>query len=129
MTPEQKIKFLILKKNAEWKKEPAPDATDENIDSMFDGEENVWDAKDEVRGGEVETNITPPYSRHYEARSVAAQMPDKSWVGWTYWYGGGKHGEPEEVDWMNEAYDLECSEEEKMVTVRAFSRPIQTPST
>ena len=49
-------------------------------------------------------------------------MPDGSWVGWTYWYGGGKHAEPEVMDWMGEAYPLDCVEEEKMVTVRTFTK-------
>ena len=51
-------------------------------------------------------------------------MPDGSWVGWTYWYGGGKYGEPEAIDWMDDAYDLACTEEEKVVTVRTFTKQV-----
>jgi len=58
--------------------------------------------------------------RHYESKAVAMKMPDGSWIGWTYWYGGGKHGEPEAIDWMNEAYDVDCHEEEKVVVVQTF---------
>jgi hypothetical protein len=45
-----------------------------------------------------------------------------SWIGWTYFYGGGKYGEPESIDWMSEAYFLDVAEEEKMVVVRTFKK-------
>ena len=75
----------------------------------------------EVRGGQCETDIPAPWSRHYESKSVAAKLEDGSWVGWTYWYGGGKHGEPQAVDWIEYAYNLECKEEERLVVVRTFT--------
>lgn len=80
------------------------------------------DYKYEMREGAIETGLPCEHSRHYESKSVAAQASDGSWGGWTYWYGGGKHGEPESIDWMNEAYDLDCKEEEKLVVVRTFSK-------
>jgi hypothetical protein len=124
MTPEQKIKWAILLRAAELNGEPAPEVTSENIDDVCEelAEEDIyWDAKSEVRGGQVETGLPSPRSRHYESKAVAAQLPDGSWVGWTYWYGGGKYGEPEAIDWMAEAYDLDCQEEEKLVVVRTFT--------
>lgn len=27
------------------------------------------------------------------------QAPDGTWVGWTYWYGGGKYAEPSAIPW------------------------------
>ena len=126
MTPEQKVKLLILLKNAEWNKEELPEITSENIDSIYDetdGDDyDLTDACNDIRGGDVETKIDTPYSRYYESKSVAAKLPDGSWVGWTYWYGGGKHGEPSSIDWMDEAYDLDCKEEEKTLIVREFTR-------
>lgn len=122
MTPEQKLKHLALNVLAVWAKQPLPVVTAENVDALYEEQDETYDAKNDVRGGEVETDIEAPYSRHYEAKSVAAQMPDGSWVGWTYWYGGGKHGEPEGIDWMDEAYNLDCMEEQKMVVVRTFTK-------
>ena len=126
MTPEQKLKHAIILKAQDWDlaypKEPI---TAENIDDLFeemDEEGALQDATGEIRTTGIETGLPAPHSRHYESESVAAQMPDGSWVGWTYWYGGGKHGEPEAIDWMDEAYDLKVVEEEKMVTVRTFTR-------
>jgi hypothetical protein len=125
MTPKQKIRHAILLKNQEWSGDnPLPAITADNIDAVFSERNDDYElqgATDELRGGEVETGLPCASSRHYESKSVAAKMPDGSWVGWTYWYGGGKHGEPEAVEWMDDAYDLTVTEEEKVVTVRTFA--------
>lgn len=126
MTPEQKLKWAILAKAAEWEKSPAPEYPCENVDELYQklvDEGGHWDAKNEVRCGTVETELKCEWSRHYESKAVAMKMPDDSWVGWTYWYGGGKHGQPDTVDWMEYAYDLSCKEEEKTITVQTFSLP------
>ena len=68
----------------------------------------------------METGLKCEWSRHYESKAVAMKFPDGSWVGWTYWYGGGKHGEPSSIEWMDDAYDVDCHEEEKMVVVQTF---------
>lgn len=132
MTPEQKIKHLILIKDRELlasygdEREPLPEITAENIDDIFEAaeeDEPLYDGRSETREGyDCETDIPCQSSRHYESKSVAAQYVDGSWVGWTYWYGGGKHGEPEAVDWIEYAYNLDCVEEEKVVTVRTFAK-------
>lgn len=127
MTPEQKIKYLMLAVSARWQKIDPPDylaMTGEDIDEAYDvlvSEDGHWDAKSETREGEVETGLPADGGCHYEAKAVAAQLPDRSWVGWTYYYGGGKHSDPESIDWMEDAYDLSCTEEEKVVTVRTFT--------
>ena len=98
MTPEQKIKHAILNIVAKWADAPAPDVTAENVDELYEAadESYVQDARNEVRSSGIETGLPCKGSRHYESESVAAKMPDGSWVGWTYWYGGGKYGEPED---------------------------------
>ena len=125
MTPEQKMKALVIAKFWEWEQPTVPvTLTADNVDDLYDeieGEDyTLQDARSEVRCGVHETGLPAPHSRHYESKSVAAQTLDGSWVGWTYWYGGGKHGVPEAIDWMDEAYDLKVTEEEKMVVVRTF---------
>lgn len=127
MTPEQKIKHLILNRRAELADESAPVVTAENVDDLYEEAEtnddgNLQDARNEVRCSGIETGLGCDWSRHYESNAVAAQAPDGSWVGWTYWYGGGKHGEPEAIDWIEDAYDVACAEEQKMVTVRTFTK-------
>jgi len=127
MTPEQKIKHAILNIVAKLADAPAPDVTAENVDELYEAadESYVQYARSEVRSSGIETGLPCKSSRHYESKSVAAKMPDGSWVGWTYWYGGGKYGEPEAIDWMDDAYDLACTEEEKVVIVRTFSKASQ----
>lgn len=130
MTPQQKIKHAILLRAIDFGS-IAPiegEITADNVDELYDANNEDWelqDARSEVRSGDVETDLPCEWSRHYESKSVAAKMPDGSWVGWTYWYGGGKHGEPEAIDWIADAYDVDCKEEEKLVTVRTFARIIQ----
>jgi len=133
MTPEQKIKHAIIIGVAEYYSDnKAVQETinnllvdDENIDESYDficEEDMQWDVIYEIREGQVETDVPSESSRHYESKSVAMKMPDDTWVGWTYWYGGGKHAEPDAIDWMDEAYDLNCKEEEKVVVVREFTK-------
>lgn len=130
MTPEQKLKHAILLRAVEMENTQLQDdpVTAENVDALFDESDEEWelqDARNEMRCGQVETGIDCEWSRHYESKAVAAQMPDGSWVGWTYWYGGGKHGEPDSIDWMDAAYDLICTEEVKTMTVRTFAIPAE----
>lgn len=131
MTPEQKIKRDILLAAA--KQEPAINDLDlektltaENIDDTFYDLQNSYDLvgeqAEEFRSSGEDTGIDCQFSRHYESKAVATKLTDGTWVGWTYWYGGGKHGEPEAVDWMDEAYELDVTEEEKLVVVRSFAK-------
>lgn len=128
MTPTQKIKreILIQAGKCEDLADIVKDGiTEENIDSLYSElieRDAHWDFESEFRYGEVETNLPGEYSRHYESKSVAAKCCDGTWVGWTYWYGGGKHGNPGEIEWMNDAYDLDCKEEWKVVLVREFRK-------
>jgi len=126
MTPEQKIKHAILNIVAKWADAPAPDVTAENVDELYEAadESYVQGAHNKMRSSGIETGLPCKGSRHYESESVAAKMPDGSWVGWTYWYGGGKYGEPEDIEWMDDAYDLDCAEEEKVVIVRTFTKQV-----
>lgn len=126
LTPEQRIKYeLILTAEANDASRGIGEPTPEKIEAEYerlDEADLMQDLRYEFRSGEVETGLPTQYSRDYESKEVAAKLNDGGWVGWTYWYGGGKHGEPEAIDWMNEAYALDCVEEQKMVTVRTFTK-------
>lgn len=130
MTPEQKIQHLILIRHEQFGDDPetiefAKGLDASGVDDQFAAlseDYELQDATDEVREGQVETGLPCDWSRHYESKAVAAQYIDGSWVGWTYWYGGGKHGEPEGVDWIEYAYDLNCVEQERVVTFREFTK-------
>ena len=125
MTAEQKVKALILIRGRAWGHDEIEAITKDSVDELWthwNGIGDLQDAAEEVREGEIETGLDCESDRNYESKAVAAQLPDGSWVGWTYWYGGGKHGYPREIEWMSEAYDLTCAEEQKVVTVQTFAK-------
>lgn len=127
MTPEQKIKHLILLRHVEFTGIALPEVTAENIDEVYeeiDGEDYaLQDARYEMRESGEETGLpTRHHSRHYENDEVAVEYIDGSWVGFTYWYGGGKHGEPESIDWMDDAYDVAATQETRIVNVFALAK-------
>jgi hypothetical protein len=77
----------------------------------------IHDLKEEFRCSGEPSGIRPEWSRHYEGESRARQLRDGSWVGWTYWYGGGKHSEPHAVPWLEDAYMVNQSTETRVVNV------------
>lgn len=123
MKPETKVKYAILDLSAIWEDKQLPtDLAEEQVLELWDEAEYLEDAISEIRYSGVETGLEGRYSRHYESEEVAIQCPNGDWVGFTYWHGGGKFGEPEAIEWIEHAYDLECKEEEKLVVVRTFTK-------
>lgn len=134
MTAEQAIKREILSQICrQWpEKYPKLNATTlapgNVIDAAYaemrdgDGCDAIIDAESDFRLSGYQTDLPCEYSRHYESDSMATKLTDGSWVGWTRWYGGGKHGDPGAIDWMEDAYFLDVTEEEKMVTVRTWKK-------
>ncbi len=60
--------------------------------------------KYDMRQSGIDTGIHCGRDRNYSSKSVAKKMTDGPWIGWTYWFGGGKHGEPDAVEWLEESY-------------------------
>ena len=131
MTPTQKLKREIILKCRSWSGDAASGEfvpiTDENVEALYNAAGDdfpncFYDAREEIRGGGERSGISKPnYSRHYESDEVALRCCDETWIGWTYWHGGGKHGEPSAVPWMEEAYDVVCTVETRPVNI--FSLP------
>lgn len=122
MTPGQKIKHLILLAANRLNDVPAPTITADNVDAEYRAaydQEELYEAIQEVRGSGEPTGLKCDWSRHYESQAVAVEYIDGSWVGFTYWYGGGKHGEPESIDWMDDAYAVTATQETRIVNVFA----------
>lgn len=121
LTPEQKLKYAILELQFRWNDTTIPfDLNGDQIEDLWDETEDLSEAMYEIRCNGTPTGLNAPSCRHYESEAVAVQCPNGEWVGFTYWYGGGKHGEPEAISWIEHAYDVECFEEQKMMTVRTF---------
>lgn len=123
LTPEQYLKWMMIVVHGDFREYSPVEITPEIVEDLWEDLcDELQDVKYEFREGEVETGLPCESSRHYESYSVAAKAPGGKWIGWTYWYGGGKHGCPEEIDWMEDAYFLDCKEEEKLVVVRTFTK-------
>lgn len=115
------IEFMASDCDNEW----SYVLTDENVYEAYEdfSEKDLHgDGEDEFRcSGEV-TSIRNDGSRHFEADSVARKLLNGQWVGWTYYYGGGKHAEPSAMDWMDDAYFLSVEEKEVTITRREFTK-------
>jgi hypothetical protein len=99
----------------------AADISGTDVDDIYSETADLYDLVQEYRQGTVETQLPCDYSRNYESRAVATLTP-QGWVGWTFWYGGGKHAEPEALDWQTDAYDLTCREESRTMIVQTFTK-------
>lgn len=134
MTPQQKLKHAILIRQHEmYPTDPLPhdSITGDEIDALYekiDNAGNLGDAKEEVRTCGNESSILfvcpPGYhmaQRNYECDEVAYQTPH-GWVGYTYWYGGGKHSEPSAIEWMAFSYDLDCKEKPITIIQQTFTK-------
>ena len=127
MTAEQEIKrnILCLLRDNDEEIVFIPDPIkDEDIEDLYEraGVYNLYyDDEEEFRCCGEPTGVECDYSRHYESESVGIEVTPGVWVGWTYWSGGGKHGEPESVEWMNDAYYLDITGEE-VVTKYTFKK-------
>ncbi len=128
MTATQRIKreilVLALKENDDlkWDGEINESNVDEAYTTVRKDNDAHWDYESEFRSSGEKTGLDCDWSRHYESDAVARKLSDGTWVGWTYWHGGGKYGEPGAVEWMKQAYDLDVTEKEVLKTVRTFKK-------
>ena len=113
MTAPQLIKLAIIDLAIEWGQLGAGNTSDistETIDDLYDeykGDSLLDDCDNETRTSGNETGLPCDMSRHYDSESVAINVRGV-WVGFTEWSGGGKHGEPEAIDWIDSAYFVEA---------------------
>lgn len=142
LTPPQKIKWAILTKAIEEgdvSRSALKDVPCETLHTVIDAiyfqhvtNEGIgYHLEKEFREGQWETDIPPDHALeldllYYEKKSVAAQMPDGTYVGWTYWYGGGKDAEPESISWIPYAYSVTIKDEEVSIVQRTFHKAIQS---
>jgi len=135
MNAEQSIKRHILMSMLTEEQMDEDDnldlSTADGVDAAYEQAEEytgsfedteIIDEVSDFRCSGQETNLTcKEYSRHYESERVAAKLNDGTYVSWVYWTGGGKHGEPEAMGWMEDAFFVDCEEKQQMVTTYNFS--------
>ena len=95
--------------------------TDDNIDYVYgevcelDGDFRYGYYYSEFRQNYDQVIESHEYSgRHYDGDFVAQKIGD-IWVGYPYYYGGGKYGSPELIDWIDDAVYLKATETTKVV--------------
>lgn len=128
MTPQFEIKKEILLLNKKWDESfemPEDDAVEECYDSGMEDWE-FQDSCEETRCSGEDSGLPSPSSRHYESTQVAKKMQSGRWVSWTYWHGGGKHSNPDEIEWIEGAFYVDCEEKAKTIIVRKFTRKGET---
>lgn len=107
-----------------------PDANE--VDELWnimlaDVPDTMQDARNEVRGSGTETGLAVPFSRHMEPEAHAVLTPYNQWVGYTYWTGGGKHSNPEEISWMDDSYWVQAELDQVLRLENKFSSPDGKP--
>ena len=60
------------------------------------------------------SNLSAPYSRHFEV-DMHVRLIDGVWIAWPFYYGGGKHAEPDVIEWIGQAKIVEIEREEVVV--------------
>lgn len=129
-SPQDAILYLMLVEAGIDPKEDTLNDDISSIEELWDYysddpayESELLDIESEFRAGMVRTDIPAPSCPHYESESVAyGPLPDGRWIGWTYWYGGGKWGDPGSIDWIPDAYFLTVKEEERTIIHRTFTK-------
>lgn len=129
MTAQDLIKSEIII-GASNRDRVIPDITYENINDIFDelSEDLLWqealhDSQNSMRESGEDSNLNcSEYSRHYESEQVAYQVMSGEWISWTYWFGGGKHSDPDSIDWITDAYLLDVVETEQTIIHRKFTK-------
>lgn len=60
--------------------------------------------------------------RYYCYQEVAKKITGSKdlYLGWTYYFGGGKHAQPDQVEWMEDCYLLKCREVEETRIVKVY---------
>ena len=114
----------------------------ENAEEMFSYPEGYlkegyyegcfYDIPNEFRVlGEEYNKLLTNYPRHYEVDYHVKELTGitdggetiSKWVGWNYYYGGGKHAEPEAIDWISDSEIVKLvSEKEVTLIKRNFER-------
>jgi len=62
--------------------------------------------------------------RYYCYREVAKRITGlcKVFLAWTYYFGGGKYGEPWGVEWMDDCYLVRVKEVEEVRVVKIYEK-------
>lgn len=94
--------------------------------------DTFYDITNEMRElGEEHNDLLKEPSRHFEIDYYVREFTGvtengkiiSKWIGWNYYYGGGKHAYPEDIDWIPDAEFVKVKSEEVVTVIkRTFER-------
>lgn len=126
MNAQQLLRKAILLKAVDFenivpfKENLSGDEIDRLYES-YDRWNELADPWNEIRYSGIDCNLkATTWSRHYDVDSKAIKIDDK-WIQFDYYYGGGKHSEPEYFDYIEHAKIVDCTEEQITITKYNFS--------
>ena len=100
--------------------------TETEIQEAYDGmyDQIGCDAVQDIIEGHFETTIQPAFSRHFEVESVAIKDNYDNYIGFSRFYGGGKHSDVYSTYYnsIENSYYLLCSEEEVLTIQRTWTK-------
>lgn len=126
MNAQQLLRKAILLKAVDFENiEPFKEnLTGNEIDELYesyDRWDQLADPWNEIRYSGIDCNLkASTWSRHYEVDSKAIKV-DGIWIQFDYYYGGGKHSEPEDFDFIHHAKIVNCEETRVTITKYDFS--------
>ena len=92
--------------------------------------DSLIEVEEEIRVGNVRTGLVPEFRSYVESEAVAIPVTGipSLYIGWTYFFGGGKYSEPNAIEWMENCYLVKAKD--RVQTVRFFERDVPLdPST
>lgn len=103
---------------------------DDKVEEFYDEvkyeefEDYVRDVVSEFRDSGENINDKVYEDRYYCYRDVAIPITgrDDLYLAWTYYFGGGKHAQPWDVEWMEDCYLLRCREVEETRIVKVYEK-------
>ena len=106
---------------------------DEKIEELYDStnlyswigdSDIVREVIHEFRESGEEIDDKVQQDRYYCYQDVARKITgsDELYLGWTYYFGGGKHAQPAEVEWMEDCYLLKCRKVEETRIVKVYEK-------
>lgn len=87
-------------------------------------EDYIRDIVSDFRESGEEIDNKVEQDRYYCYQDVAKKITGSEdlYLGWTYYFGGGKHAQPDQVEWMEDCYLLTCREVEETRIIKIYEK-------
>lgn len=127
-TAEQVAQLLVLRTYWGWEKSPWADAEftvaeiEQHYTELTTGEDDdvLQDARNDTRHHGQRTSIHErahhSWSRNFDVAVRVIHLEDGRGLAYNYVTGGGKHGNPDDYQWVGEAWFVTCTGTQTVTT-------------